>query len=152
MNNKLPDDELISAFLDGELTADEQAMVERAIGEDTQVRQLYDDLRALRSRLQALSRREPITDFTDQILRRAERAMLAEPDVDDQPETTDAPFVDQTAPDAVVGSNPWRVVAAVAALAAATAATTRQGFEPPETPTTASGAVWSTKGASVVSG
>ncbi|MEO2023126.1 MAG: zf-HC2 domain-containing protein, partial [Pirellulaceae bacterium] len=78
MNDKIPE-ELISAYIDGELTSDEQARVEQALLEDPQSQQLLEDLQALHERLQAIPRSEPSQDYTQQILRRAERAILTEP-------------------------------------------------------------------------
>ena len=72
-------DELISAYLDGELTSEEQARVERALDENVELRQMFDELRVLRSTLQSLPREEPSSDWSQAVLRRAERAMLAAP-------------------------------------------------------------------------
>ena len=54
MNKKIPE-ELISAYLDGELTSDEQVRVEQALLEDPQSQQLLEDLQALHDRLQAIA-------------------------------------------------------------------------------------------------
>ena len=75
MNDKIPE-ELISAYIDGELTSDEQVRVEQALLENPHSRQLLEDLQALHDRLQAIPRSEPSQDYTQQILRRAERAIL----------------------------------------------------------------------------
>ena len=75
MNEKIPE-ELISAYIDGELTSDEQVRVEQALLEDPRSQQLFEDLQALHDRLQAIPRSEPSQDYTQQILRRAERAIL----------------------------------------------------------------------------
>lgn len=69
--------ELLSAYLDGEVTAEEQALVERRLGESAEFRQLHDELRSLRSGIQLLPREQPGPDFAEAVLRRAERAMLA---------------------------------------------------------------------------
>jgi anti-sigma-K factor RskA len=71
--------ELLSAYLDGELTAEEQALVEQRLGESAEFRQLHDELRSLRSSLETLPRHKLGPDFTEAVLRRAERAMLATP-------------------------------------------------------------------------
>jgi len=78
MNDKIPA-ELISAYIDGELTSDEQVRVEQALLEDPHSQQLLEDLQALHDRLQAIPRSEPSQDYTQQILRRAERAILTGP-------------------------------------------------------------------------
>ncbi len=75
MKHHIPE-ELISAYLDGELTSDEQLLVEEALRDDPQSQQLLDDLQSLHDRLQAIPRSEPSRDYTEQILRRAERAIL----------------------------------------------------------------------------
>src|SRR5688572_18300507 len=68
-------DELLSAYLDGELTADEQALVERALADDAQLRQLHDDLRALRQSLQSMPRLKLGDDFTARVVRQAQKAL-----------------------------------------------------------------------------
>jgi len=75
MKYQIPE-ELISAYLDGELTSDEQLLVEEALRDDPQSQQLLEDLQSLHDRLQAIPRSEPSRDYTQQILRRAERAIL----------------------------------------------------------------------------
>ncbi|MCP4814436.1 MAG: hypothetical protein GY888_18155, partial [Planctomycetaceae bacterium] len=55
MNEKIPE-ELISAYIDGELTSDEQVRVEQALLEDPHSQQLLEDLQALHDRLQAIPR------------------------------------------------------------------------------------------------
>ncbi len=52
-------DELISAYLDGELTAEEQARVEKQLRDDAELRRMCDELRALRFTLQAMPAAEP---------------------------------------------------------------------------------------------
>lgn len=71
-------DELISAFLDGELTADEQSLVEQTLMDSVEHRQVFEELRALRGSLQALPTHKLPGDFSQRVLRRAERAMLRE--------------------------------------------------------------------------
>jgi negative regulator of sigma E activity len=69
-------DELISAYLDGEVTADERAQVEQTLRDSSEHRHMYDELRTLRSSLQSLPRCQLDEGFSDRVLRRAERAML----------------------------------------------------------------------------
>jgi hypothetical protein len=76
--NHLPQNELLSAYLDGELTADEQAEVERLLASSPAARQLLDDLRAVSATLQSLPRQKLGEDLTQQVLRAAERRMLTE--------------------------------------------------------------------------
>ncbi len=74
--NAIPQGELIGAYLDGELTAEERARVERLLAESPECRQLLDDLRAVRESLQSLPRLTLEADFSDKVLREAERRML----------------------------------------------------------------------------
>ncbi|MEX0936646.1 MAG: zf-HC2 domain-containing protein [Pirellulales bacterium] len=72
-------EELISAYLDGELTPAEREEVERALRDDAESQRLLEDFRALRARLQSLPRPALGEDFHRQVLQRAEKAMLAAP-------------------------------------------------------------------------
>jgi hypothetical protein len=69
--------ELISAFLDGEVTPEEQALVEERLVDSAEDRRLFEEMRAIRNGLQALPRRELGKDLSESILRRAERTMLS---------------------------------------------------------------------------
>jgi anti-sigma factor RsiW len=69
-------DERISAYLDGELTADEQGQFEERLAESAELRQLVEELRALRGSLDLLPRHRLEDDFAAQVLRRAEREVL----------------------------------------------------------------------------
>lgn len=80
-NNNDDLDELLSAYLDGEVTADERALVERRLAESVEFRQLHDELRALRTSLERLPRYKLDEDLAPVVLRRAERAMLSAPSV-----------------------------------------------------------------------
>ncbi|MEX2121233.1 MAG: zf-HC2 domain-containing protein [Pirellulales bacterium] len=75
--NPTPNDELLSAYLDDELSADERARVERLLAEQPESRALLEDLRALRSGLESLPRHRLEGNFAERVLRRAEREMLA---------------------------------------------------------------------------
>jgi len=75
----LPENELFSAYIDGELTAEEQAEVEQILNDNPEARQLVDDLRSLSSSLQALPVYKLDQDLVSRVLRQAEREMLAEP-------------------------------------------------------------------------
>ncbi len=76
--NDLPQNELLSAYLDGELTAAEQAEVERLLASSPAARQLLDELRAVGATLQSLPRQKLGEDLSQQVLRMAERRMLTE--------------------------------------------------------------------------
>ena len=75
--NDLPQNELFSAYLDGELTAAEQAEIERLLATNPAARQLLDELRALSATLQALPQQKVGEDLSQRVLRVAERRMLA---------------------------------------------------------------------------
>jgi negative regulator of sigma E activity len=66
-----PSDELLSAYLDGELTADEQARAERLLADDAQARRTFEELRGLRSSLQDLPRKGLPDDFAERVLQAA---------------------------------------------------------------------------------
>ncbi|NQU24345.1 MAG: zf-HC2 domain-containing protein [Candidatus Nealsonbacteria bacterium] len=74
--NDAPENELFSAYLDGELTAAEQADVEQLLAASPAARQLLDDLRALSTNLQALPQHKLGEDLSEQVIRLAERKIL----------------------------------------------------------------------------
>lgn len=75
--NHFPDDELLSAYLDGELTPDEQATVDGWLTESAEHRQLLEELRSLSQSLESLPRLQLEDNFYQSVLRRAEREMLS---------------------------------------------------------------------------
>jgi hypothetical protein len=77
--NDVPENELLSAYLDGELTADEKARVEQLLATDPRARQLLDELRALSGMFQALPRHALGQDISQQVLHQAQRRMLLGP-------------------------------------------------------------------------
>jgi negative regulator of sigma E activity len=91
MNNPLYDDERISAYLDGELSADEQSRFEERLAESAELRQLVEELRALRGSLDLLPRHKLEADFASHVLRRAEREMLASADTGTSGSNSGAP-------------------------------------------------------------
>jgi anti-sigma factor RsiW len=94
--NDLPQEELLSAYLDGELTAAQRADVERRLAADPAAQQLLDELRALSSTLQSLPQERLRENLSRKVLRAAERRMLAEGDRGEQ-ESTPTPL-DRTIP------------------------------------------------------
>ncbi|HEX7449008.1 MAG TPA: zf-HC2 domain-containing protein, partial [Pirellulales bacterium] len=76
--NHPADDELLSAYLDGELAEDERARVERLLAEQAESRQLLDELRSVKQRLESMPAARLGDDFADRVLRQAEREMLTE--------------------------------------------------------------------------
>ncbi|HUY35884.1 MAG TPA: zf-HC2 domain-containing protein [Pirellulales bacterium] len=71
------EEELLSAYLDGELPADERGRVERLLAEQPESRQWLDELRSLRSTLEGVPRYRLENDFAERVLRAAERTMLS---------------------------------------------------------------------------
>lgn len=78
-NLPLSNEELVSAYLDGELQGPALARAERLLQERPEYRQLLEDLRGQRAALAALPRVELERDFYQRVLRRAEREMLSAP-------------------------------------------------------------------------
>jgi len=97
----VPENELLSAYLDGELTAEEQAQVERLLEASPAARQLVDELRALSTSLGDLPSHQIGEDISGRVLRRAERQMLADPG---------AALPSRQAPDQPAGPR-WRAIA-----------------------------------------
>ncbi|GEM_PF-905931 len=64
----VPENELFSAYLDGELTADEQAQMERLLAGSESARKLLEDLRAQANLLQSLPRIGVPVDLSERIL------------------------------------------------------------------------------------
>ena len=84
--NDVPEYELLSAYLDGELTAAERVQVEQLLASDPAARQLFSDLRALSSTLQSLPQHRLKESLSDAVLHQAEHEMLAGPlPKDDRP-------------------------------------------------------------------
>ena len=73
------ENELFSASLDGELTAEEQAQVDQLLDSSSSARQLMDELRSLSANLQALPAYELGEDLSERVLRAAEKRMLSDP-------------------------------------------------------------------------
>ena len=69
-------EELISAYLDGELTADERVRVETWLAESAELRQLHDELRGLQGSMRSLERHKLDHDLSSAVLRRAEQDVL----------------------------------------------------------------------------
>lgn len=67
------DEERLSAYLDGELSSDEQARVEQLLADEPAARQLLDELRAVSSTLQGLPRTHVPGDLAADVLREIER-------------------------------------------------------------------------------
>lgn len=83
------DDELLSAYVDGELTDDERVEVERRLADDPRARELVDELRALGEQMQALPKLTLGEELRSTILQRAERTMLLGDDSQPTPRSRD---------------------------------------------------------------
>src|SRR5262245_2005648 len=73
------DDELLSAYLDGELTAAARAAVEGRLATDPAAQQLLHELRSVSQSVQALPTESLGRDLSDDILRRV-RVVRGSPD------------------------------------------------------------------------
>ena len=71
------DDELLSAYLDGELSADERAAVEARLATDPAAQQLLHELRSVSQSVQALPTESLGRDLSEEIIRRAREATPA---------------------------------------------------------------------------
>ena len=70
------DDELLSAYVDGELAGAELALVEQRLVDDPRAQNLVEELRALSQEMQSIPPQAVGDDLRATILQRAERAML----------------------------------------------------------------------------
>ncbi len=70
------DDELLSAYVDGELTGEQLAQVEQQLADDPRARQWVEELRTLSREIQSLPKETIGQDLRTTVLQRAERAML----------------------------------------------------------------------------
>ncbi len=68
-------EELLGAYLDGELAPEERARVGGWLAESPELRQLHDDLLALRAGMQALPRHKLERDLSSSVIRRAAPAV-----------------------------------------------------------------------------
>ena len=75
-------EELISAYVDGELSSDERLLVERELQQSSDSRQLLEQLRLQRRMLQSLPRVRLAKDFSDSIVQRLEESKVAQPAVE----------------------------------------------------------------------
>lgn len=87
----LPQNELLSAYLDGELTAAEQADVEQLLAANPAARRLLDELRLLSTAIQSLPQQRVGEDLSQHVLRMAERRMLTEGEPGDSSGLPEAP-------------------------------------------------------------
>ncbi|NLX99130.1 MAG: hypothetical protein GXY83_23575 [Rhodopirellula sp.] len=72
----VPENEMLSAYLDGELTAEEEASVAELLRSSPSAQPLLDELRTLSATIQSLPAEKVGVDLRDAVLRSAERRML----------------------------------------------------------------------------
>ena len=70
-------EELLSGYLDGELSGEEQAQVERAVQQDPQAQQLLEDLEQIRHCLQELPAKQPPAEARQRVLEKINSEDLA---------------------------------------------------------------------------
>ena len=75
----VPENELFSAYLDGEATAEEQAQVEQLLASSPEARRMLDQMRSLSLTLQSLPAEKSPEDLGSRVLKSAEHRMLSEP-------------------------------------------------------------------------
>src|SRR5271155_1164669 len=90
------DTELFSAYLDGELTAEEQVRAEQILATSPEARQMLDELRAVGSTLQGLPQQKLGEDLSARVLQLAERRMLL-PEEPEKSEKADKPAAGRAA-------------------------------------------------------
>ena len=69
-------EELLSAYLDGELSAEQQQQVDQLLRDDEDARHALDEMQSLRETLQSLPRQQLDENFAHRVLSAAERRML----------------------------------------------------------------------------
>lgn len=104
----VPENELFSAYLDGELTAGEQAKVERLLAASPAARQLMDELRALSATLQAMPTYKLEQDLAPRVLRAAERRMLGQKKAEPGPLVGTPPHEEPQPTDVEAIPSPWQ--------------------------------------------
>jgi hypothetical protein len=111
----MPKDELLSAYIDGELTDEQLASVQLRLEKDAAARQLVAELRELSQAVRSLPRHQMDQDIRQAVLRRAEREML----VGTLPTSPQGQADRATRPAATSRRNPRRWIWAGMAIAAA---------------------------------
>jgi hypothetical protein len=75
MKDDLPDNELLSVYLDGELTADERAQVEYMLATNPAAGKLLADLRSLGAALKSLPRQKLDENISEKVMQTAKKRM-----------------------------------------------------------------------------
>lgn len=100
------DSELLSAYLDGELTAEEQARAEKMLALSAEARQLLEELRAVGGALQGLPQQNLDEDLSARVLQIAERRVLSPEASDETADSADKPSAGRAASEGF----PWREI------------------------------------------
>jgi negative regulator of sigma E activity len=118
--NRPFESELISAYLDGELSSGERARVEAELAASPAARQLHDELRALRGELQTLPRTAASAGFADRVVAAALAAKTSAAKQPTNPSVSETP-VAPAANAPARGQRHWLpgTLVGIAALAAA---------------------------------
>lgn len=112
MNREFPE-ELLSAYLDDRVTADERLRVHQALAESAELRELHAGLQRARSGLQRLPRFSLPADFADRVVQRIENESQERGAA--SPAMATPAAVGRRAP---AGWRSWKSLAAAASLAA----------------------------------
>ncbi len=88
-DDNMPDDELLSAYIDGELTGQQLVSIRKRLEKDSTARQVVAELRALSQALRSLPRESLNQEIRQQVLRRAQREMRTDNTSDPSPEKID---------------------------------------------------------------
>jgi hypothetical protein len=126
-------DQLISAYLDGELSGPEQARVEQLLASSVEHRQLYEELLSVRGSLQSLAPVKLDASFKQRVLQRAETELVAQRGTPYGQPAKDAASRRRS----LIGFSPaWSAIAALAAtvVLVATAYWLPQWFRRPTQP------------------
>ncbi len=118
-------EELISAYLDGELESEQRSAVERAISENDELRQFVDESRLLRAELKSMPRFSLGDDFARRVMQNAQRRLEANPAPPAASDTTPTNSATTRNFTAIAG-----VIAAIAAVLVLAALLTRDGDRP----------------------
>jgi negative regulator of sigma E activity len=82
--NPVVSEELISAYLDGELNTEERTLVEQALADSPDLRRFYQDLQGIQAGLRALPRQRSSVDFAARITAQIARDSLRPLPTEDQ--------------------------------------------------------------------
>jgi hypothetical protein len=115
----IPDDELISAYLDDDLSREDRLRAEQLLLDRADLRRLFDELRGLRQGLRSLPKFSLGDEFSSAVLRQAERSVLQGDEADKAQtpaaETTKGPIAPTTPPAVVPQASQQQQARAAAA-------------------------------------